>query len=247
MWQRIRCVLVHYSFEDVTFTPAYKHAVYLSHGLELWAKTVHGANFSIKLSMGSRLNAEGDLCIGLFVDQHRLHRINFTWINEGFANVDSPIIPFIARNQGRWRKDTEPLQKFEDAFPQNSPMYFCYSAMQGVARAVNAVQTLNVNSSRQVVCDLENIKTFVTSYDVFWEIMGGSKLSSGLYSLPVPFNMKPLSAVAAKHRKRAAGRRVLWLEIDESAKSVLQAHMILRPSLRPKTGLDRYARTTLDS
>lgn len=224
--QRIRCVLSHYHFENATYDSTYKHMIYIDRGLTLWANTVNGINFVIKILKGSR---EGELCITLCADQERLYNINFTWINSDDFDLHRHIIPFITRNQGRNQKVPELYQRFENAFPQNSPIFFCLAAMQGVARAVGATQMIGVNYANQIYYKANSIDAlthFLNSYDVFWESVGGVKLPTGAYLIPVPFHIKPLSEVSAKHRKRAARRRAHWQEIDESAHVAIQAHMI---------------------
>ncbi|MGZ8548976.1 MAG: DUF535 family protein [Sulfuricurvum sp.] len=231
--QRIQCVLSHYQFENTTFNSAYKRMVYLDQGLTLWTNTVNGVNFVIKISMELPKFREGELCISLFVDQQILYTITFTWINSNLFNLHSRIVPFIANSQGRNRECTEPIQKFKDAFPQNLPIFFCFAAMQGVARTVGANQIIGVDYRHQVCYNTNDSKIlaqFPNTYDAFWESIGGVKLPSGAYLIPVPFQVKPLSEVAANRRGRAARRRAHWREIEESARIVLQTHMIRSPS-----------------
>lgn len=226
--QRIRFALTHYCFEVAIFNSQYKRAVYLEQGLTLWTKSINGVNFRITLSMGGRMTPEGDLCLVLFVDQTRLHSTNFSWVNSHFANGAEGVIPFITRNQGCCLEDTETLATFEAAFSNNSPRFFCLAAMQGIARAINADRMIGINSALQICYKPNEIKHFVNAYDAFWESVGASKIPSYGYSIPVPFFNKPLSEIVSRHRKRAASRRRHWVEIDESARRILEAHMVSR-------------------
>ena len=47
----------------LTFDDAYRQAVYRDGGLALWRHEADGRRFSIRLTMASRLNAEGDLTL----------------------------------------------------------------------------------------------------------------------------------------------------------------------------------------
>jgi uncharacterized protein VirK/YbjX len=230
--QRVQCLLFHCKYEDASFDACYKQQVYFEGGLLLWEKIVDGTTFRIRLVLADRYAAEGDLSVSLTVDDERLHSVSFSWVTGELAG-GAPVGIFIAANQGRWRKDHEYHDKFNAAFPQNSPNFACYAALQGVAQAVGASEMRAVSSRRQVCHDPGEIRNFDNAYESFWETVGGRAEASGDYVLPVPQPMKPLSEVAAKHRKRAANRRATLTEINEGAARAVAAHFhgaALRPA-----------------
>lgn len=237
MRQRVRIVLSHYSFENTTFNNAYKQAVYLEQGIALWATNVNDINFCLQLSAGDRTVTEGDLCIDLLVNQKSLHRINFAWIRGDIFKLESPIVPFIGRTQGYGRIDPETRQQFDDAFPQNSPIFFCFSALQGMAQAIGATTIIGVSSEHQVGFDHIKTPHFSNTYDTFWESLGGAKEPASGYLIPVPFHIKPLSEVSAKHRKRATERRKYWHKIDNAARTVLEAYLVPDTEFQAKYAL----------
>jgi uncharacterized protein VirK/YbjX len=216
--QRVQAVLDHYRFEDASFDAGYWLQVYREEGLLLWSREVDGALFSIRLALGYRYAAEGDLSVSLLVGRERLHSISFSWVGAG------PTSLLIAANQGRWRKDHQYLDSFNRAFPQSSPSYVCYAALQGLARAVGACSMRTVPSRQQVCCLQGKADQFAQAYDTFWEAVGGARLGCGGYQLPVPQPVKPLAEVAARHRKRAAARRALLQEVNDSARQVIATH-----------------------
>lgn len=209
--QRVQCRLSHYRFEDESFDLRYRQQVYSSGGLVLWKKTLNGAEFQILLGLADRYAAEGDLGVTLLVDGERLHALFFSWVTGELALRSDRAI-FIALNQGRHQHESQ--EKFNAAFPYNSPNFACYAALQGIAQAVGAKQLLAVSSHLQVCYSPKRSEKFNKSYNSFWEEAGGVRDSSGIYVLPVPRPMKPLSEIPAKHRKRAANRRVLLNEIS---------------------------------
>jgi hypothetical protein len=233
--QRIRCVLHHYRFEDDTFNTAYKYAVYRAGGLTLWQRSANGSKFAIKLAMASRMNAEGDLTIMLEADGKCLHRLSFSWIEGSVAGVDSPMLPFVARNQGRWTDSELAFAAFERAFPNNSPSFFCFAAMQGVAQAVGMAQLVAIKGSAHPAYDPGSVKHFANAYDGFWKILGGVELPGPAYLIALPFHVKPLSEMPGKHRKRAAIRREHWGEIGEAARGTIERKLKRVPeqSVRP--------------
>ncbi len=227
--RRVQAVLSHYRFEETTFNDAYLQAVYGQRCLPLWqhADAEGGSTFMIQLEMASRSNAEGDLTVALVADGKCLHRLSFSWLEGGMAGVDMPAVPFIARNQGRWVDSGAAFDAFERVFPNNSPSFFCFAAMQGIAQSVGIDKVVAIGSQAHVAYDPDPEKHFANAYDGFWKILGGVEMSGGKsYLIDLPFYVKPLSDMPSKHRKRAAQRREHWRVIGESARSVLQRHLL---------------------
>lgn len=231
--QRIRWATGHYSFEGAHFDDAYLRAIYQGKGLELWRSVQGDLVFSVRLMRGSTQITEGDLALYLMVGEDKLHTISFSWVSvpapDGSGDV---VVPFIARSQMRWRREPVPLEQFDQAFPQNAVSYFCYAALQGVARVIGAPQVLAVNSMAQCCYDPADTKHFAGAYDGFWQVLGGEPHDLG-YAIPVPFHVKPLEEVSAKHRKRAAMRREHWRAIEASVVQVLAPHFTVEPAVRP--------------
>jgi uncharacterized protein VirK/YbjX len=223
--QRVQCVLSHYRFEETTFNAAYKQAVYAAGGLTLWRQAVDGSEFLIRLEMASRSSAEGDLTIALVAEGKVLHRLSFSWIDGGVAGLPLPLVPFVARNQGRWTEANEAFEAFDRCFPNNSPSFFCFAAMQGVAQAVGMDQVAAVKCASHIAYDPNDDKQFANAYDGFWKILGGVEMPGKAWRIALPFYLKPLADMPSKHRKRAAQRREYWRAIGDGARATLQRHL----------------------
>jgi uncharacterized protein VirK/YbjX len=223
--ERVAALDWHYQFEEAAFDAGYKLQVYRDGGLQLWSRAVDGVQFSIRLALGYRYAAEGDLSVSLMVGRERLHSISFSWTGPDDGTPQAPAGVVVSANQGRWRKDHEYLDSFNRAFPQSSPSFVCYAALQGLARAVGARHLRTVASRSQVCWSPEHAAHFENAYDAFWEAVGGQRQACGGYLLPVPQPFKPLAEVAAKHRKRTAARRALLQEVGASACQVVGAHV----------------------
>jgi uncharacterized protein VirK/YbjX len=225
--QRVQAVLNHYRFEETTFNDAYMQAVYGARSLPLWQHDADGSQFVIQLEMASRSNAEGDLTVALVADGKCLHRLSFSWLEGHLAGVADAIVPFIARNQGRWIDSGAAFEAFERTFPNNSPSFFCFAAMQGVAQALGMDKVVAIRADAHLAYDPDPEKHFSNAYDGFWQILGGSvQADANGYVIPLPFYVKPLSDMPSKHRKRAAQRREHWRLISEAARSVVQRHLL---------------------
>jgi len=225
--QRVQAVLSHYRYEETTFNDAYKAAVYAQRGLPLWQYEGDGSSFTIQLEMASRSNAEGDLTLALLADGTCLHRLSFSWLEGTMVGLDAPVVPFVARNQGRWADSGPAFDAFERVFPNNSPSFFCFAAMQGIAQAVGIDKVVAIRSEAHVAYDPAPERHFANAYDGFWKILGGAEMAAGPgYVIALPFYVKPLADMPSKHRKRAAQRREHWRLIGEAARTTLQRHLL---------------------
>jgi uncharacterized protein len=224
--ERVQCVLSHYRFEETTFDAGYRQAVYLAGGLPLWQQTVGDNVFQIRLERSACAQAEGDLTIALVADGTVLHRLSFSWIEGALVDVPVPLLPFMGRNQGRWNESDEAFEAFERCFPNNSPSFFCFAAMQGMAQALGMDQVVGVKCTSHVAYERAQDKHFANAYDGFWKILGGVEMANGTWLVALPFYLKPLADMPSKHRKRAAQRREYWRAIGDSARATLQRHLL---------------------
>jgi hypothetical protein len=224
--QRVQCALGHYHFEETTFNAAYKQAVYRDGGLQLWQHSAGDDQFSIHLEMAPHGQAEGDLAISLLANGSCLHQLAFSWMDGALAGSGAPMVPFVARNQGRWSDSGAAFEAFERAFPNNSPSFFCFAAMQGVAQAVGMDQVIAVKCTAHVAYDPGEDKHFANAYDGFWKVLGGVEMPGYTWRIALPFYLKPLADMPSKHRKRAAQRREYWRAIGDAARSMLQRHLL---------------------
>ena len=223
--RRVQCALFHYRFDEATFDAPWQHAVYRAGGLRLWEHHANGSTFFIRLEMAVRLDAEGDLTLALVADDKVLHRLSFSWVDGAMFGLAVPALPFIARNQGRWTDSDAAFAAFEAAFPNNAASYFCFAALQGVARALGMDQVLAVNSASHIAWSVNAAPHFVNAYDKFWALLGGVPHDATCHRITLPFHVKPLADVPSRHRKRAATRRANWQAIEDSAGRRLAPHI----------------------
>jgi uncharacterized protein VirK/YbjX len=225
--QRVRCVHTHYRFECASFDAAYQRAVYRDGGLVLWRHEADDTPFTIQLGMAERLNAEGDLTLTACAGGKRLHRLSFSWVDGTFAGVAAPMLPFIARNQGHRADDAaEAFAAFEQAFPQNSPSFFCFAALQGLAEALGMDRVAAVKAAWQCAYDARDGQRFANAYDAFWQTLGGVPLDGRTWQIGLPLQLKPLTEMTSRHRKRAMQRRAHWRAIADAARAAILPHLL---------------------
>lgn len=222
--ERMRCVLAHYRFESATFGAAYRQSVG-GDGLALWQHEDEGGSFVLRLAKAPRHDPEGELTICLVADGKVLHRLSWTWVEGSLFGIPLPIVPFVTRNAGLWRDAGEAFDAFERVFPNNSPSFFCFAALQGAAQALGVDRVVAVRGSAHVAYEAAEDKAFENAYDGFWRILGGTENDALSFLVPLPFYLKPLQDMPSKHRKRAAQRREHWRAIGEAARATLLRHM----------------------
>lgn len=218
--QRAEAFIHHLGIDQRHMSVECRTALYLGPGLELWHCEQGDRRYSVRIFRAVHAINEGELKIALLVGNEALHTMGFSWMPQSLnPDATSKIAPFVVRTQGRWRVDTGPQEQFEHDFPHNSPSYFCYAALQGIALAVGADHVYAVSGRRQACYESKTTAHFARAYDGFWEALGGERASSLCFKIPVPFRLKPLSEVSAKHRKRSATRRAHWQAIETAVMS----------------------------
>jgi uncharacterized protein len=219
--QRVQYVYQHYAFESRQWTDDYRQAVYGGTGLELWRSHGGGAVFTIRLKAAGRDAQEGDLSIVLSADNAALHRINFSWLAD---THDGTVKPFLASSQtGPRSSNSEALFAFERDFPQNSPAFFCFAAVEGIAHVAGCTAMLAVRSHEQIWARKgRDTAHFKSSYDNFWRALGGWDCGRQGFLVPLPAHEKPLSKLSGSHRKRAQKRRRHWKAIEAATVDTLE-------------------------
>ena len=218
-------VLAHVRFEDATFNGAYHEAVHGDAGLVLWQQDGEHGRFSLRLQSAAHEGHEGELTLSLIADGAILHRLSWIWRDGAGCNVPLPIVPFLTRNAGLWRDAGAAFEAFERAFPNNSPSFFCFAALQGAAQALGIDRVVAVRATAHPAYEAAQDAAFQNAYDGFWRILGGVEMDAHNYLITLPFYLKPLQDMPSKHRKRAAQRREHWRAIGDAARTTLLRYM----------------------
>ncbi len=233
--QRVRCALTHYRYEGEHHDGRYKDAVYGAAGLTLWSTVMGETCYRVKLHASTDLRHEGGISAVLVADDVNLCEMSFSWVDADIFGLGGGVIPFITRNQSA-RHDSPALLRFREAFPQNSPRYFCLAALEGVMLAHGATRVAAVRHDSQVGFSDEFAGGFRRSYCEFWESFGATALDRQAQLLPLPMALTPLSEVKAKHRKRALDRRRWRSAITQGAKDTILLYRTAPVPAEPRPG-----------
>ena len=218
--QRIDCAITHYSFEGRNYGPTYHSSVHQSpRGLVLWHRVVDGTRYTIALRATEDTRREGDLSVLCFVNDTRVCRICFSYVNASLfgLRLRPGRTMFVTRSQ----TDRNPeLQRFRDTFKQNSPSYFCLASVCGIAMANGMRAIFMIKHDAQLGYAERYAVGFRNSYSALWEAFGAQEIEHRhAYTMSIPLKLNPLSVV--KHKGRAIARRRNWLEIALSARQAI--------------------------
>lgn len=162
---------------------------------------------------------EGDLSVLLLVDDVRVCRMSFSYVNATVFGAPSSHAMFITRNQ---TDRNQQLNRFRATFKQNSPPYFCLAALCGIAMA-NGMRTMYaIKHDAQIAFEERYLSGFKHSYTDFWRQFGAREVDHQVYRLDALLRVAPLSEV--KHKRRAVSRRSNWAQIIRESRRTMIVH-----------------------
>jgi uncharacterized protein VirK/YbjX len=218
LWQRVQSAMIHHQFELENYICEYARQIYRSSGILLWERSVDNFHFTIVLVATEDNRHEGDLSVILSVDNIRLCRMSFCYLNARIFGRTSQTTMLISRNQ----TDRVPGRDlFNRCFKQNTPQLFCLSAVCGIAMANEFKAVLGIKHDAQIAYEETLDSGFRNSYSALWEKFDAVECDGHVYRLNVPLKVRPLSFVNRAHRARAHDRRRHWNDIVQSAASRL--------------------------
>jgi uncharacterized protein VirK/YbjX len=215
LWQRVQCAMTHHQFELKNYSCEYARQVYRSSGVLLWERSVDNLRFTIVLIATEDNRHEGDLSVILSVDNIRLCRMSFCYLNALIFGLTSRTTMLISRNQ----TDRLPSRDlFNRCFKQNTPQLFCLSAICGIAMANEFEAVLAIKHDAQIACEETFDSGFRNSYSALWEKFDAVEIDWHVFMLKVPLNLRPVGQASRVHRRRARARRQYWDEIVQSTR-----------------------------
>ena len=160
---------------------------------------------------------EGDLSVLCFVNDTRVCRVSFSYVDGSLFGLQPERTIFVTRNQ----TDRNPeLQRFRDSFKQNSPPYFCLASVLGIAMANGMRAIFMVKDGAQIAYEERYAEGFRNSYSALWEAFGAQEIDDRrAYTMPIPPKLNPVSIV--KHKNRAVARRQNWQDVALSARQAM--------------------------
>jgi uncharacterized protein VirK/YbjX len=212
--QRLDVALSHHLYESLTFNCNYAKQAYRSNGILLWRRSFDDLHFTICLTASPDNRHEGDLTVVLSVNDNILCRMSFCYLNASIFGQPRATTMLISRNQ---TDRTSVREAFDRHFKQNSPQFFCLSAVCGIAM-MNEFRTIfAIRHDAQIAYEEPLHSNFRNSYTALWEKFAAAEINQHVYMLDVPLTLRPIGLVNRSHRRRARDRRGYWDEIVQSS------------------------------
>ena len=225
--QRVQAAMDHHKYEIQNYNSEYARQVYHSDGILLWERVVDNLKCTIVLIATDDNRHEGDLSVILSVNNTRLSRMSFSYLNGNIFGLPSQMTLLISRNQS---DRTLVRDLFDQCFKRNTPQLFCLAAVCGIALSSEFKTMLAIKHDSQIAHEEKFDSGFRNSYTTLWERFGGVEIERHVYMLNVPLDLRPLRLVESSHRVRARNRRRYWDDISQSARSCIINHRIASKS-----------------
>jgi len=216
--QRLQSAMNHHEYEFKQYSTEYARLIYRSDGILLWQRSVDHHNFAMVLIATEDNRYEGDLSVIFSVDNTRLCRMSFCYLNAKVFGLTSYTTMLISRNQ---TDRTPGRDLFNQCFKQNTPQFFCLAAVCGIAMTNEFETVLAIKHDAQIAYDRTFDSGFRNSYTALWEKFDAVEIDRHVYKLNVPLKVRPLQSVDRVHRARARKRRKYWDDIMQSARSAM--------------------------
>jgi uncharacterized protein VirK/YbjX len=218
IWQRIYTASHHLKYETENFNCDYQEQIHYAGGIILWKRTIGDHCFVIRLIAEEDEFLEGEINIIMDVDEVRICRTSFCYINSSVFYKQNYNSLIISRNQS----DNQSRRAlFDENFKNNSPQLFCLAALWGLATANGFDKLFAVKHDAQYSYNKKFDSNFQNSYTTLWKSFGAVAINSYVYELAVPMKLRPLEDLNRAHRKRARSRRIYWDEIIKSTCSTM--------------------------
>src|SRR5208282_3005073 len=140
--------------------------------------------------------------------------MSFCYLNANIFGLSSYMTMLISRNQ---TDSTAFREEFDRCFKQNTPQYFCLSAICGIAMANEFKTVFAIKHDAQIAYDEIYESGFRNPYTALWKKFDAVEIDRHVYMLNVPLKMRPVPLV--NHKARARARRGYWDEIVRNARS----------------------------
>lgn len=209
--ERYQFLCDHYHFAAVCATTPYYDLLLGNGGREL--VSFRGKNDKAYLVRYNKSSfcREGEITLMLSQDGISLASLTFSVI----YNQSLPVL-VIGGLQGNASASNETMKQATKACYGLFPKRVLLECVRSLALATGIAHIWGVSDSGHVFRNVRYRKTkravFVASYDDFWTLVGGTSISSSLFSLPVISERKTLEAIPS-HKRSAYRQRFCLLDM----------------------------------
>jgi uncharacterized protein VirK/YbjX len=233
--KRVRALVYNYEFLEKNFSEAFLREIV--HGWSPIYETAAGNNnYAIVMGLSAFPFKEGELSLELHLNGSRIFVVSFTFVQCSIIDVNKKghaiLLSRVQGERGLFQQIKAATKDMHDI----SPPYLLFSALNGIACALNVSYIFGTSGTRQICFTADRADIFIDTYDDFFISLGATENVNGFFCFDVPLRNKQLQFIKRDHRSRTKKKRRFKATISERALSVI--HQNCRP-LRPLSSLER--------
>lgn len=202
--RRLRVSINHYQALARHFQPGF--LALAQRGLTLWRGAMDDLKVEIELRFPYAFNHDGDLCLILRGDGEHLYQMTFSIAPGPVAQAPESQVLLISGIQGAPGK-LEGIRRVTAACHNVAPVRLLLMAAEAFGAALGIRAVVGIGQNHMTCPKPGECEGFSFDYDSFWMAALDRAESRDFYHMPLPYPVKPIEAVSAKHRARARQRR----------------------------------------
>ena len=202
--RRLGVAIHHYKALARHFQPGFLPLA--QRGLRLWNAEYDGLRVSIELRFPYVFNHDGDLCLILRADGEHVYQMTFSIAPGAVAGASEGQVLLVSGIQGAPGK-IEQIRRVTDTCNNVAPVRMLLMAAEAFSAALGISAVIGIGQNHMSCPKPGECEGFSFDYDGFWMAALDATESRDFYYMPLPFPIKPIEAVSAKHRARARQRR----------------------------------------
>lgn len=233
-WAERRVALQsHYAFVNQVFDVDFSGRV-LNDSLEIWRHEVEGECLSIGVQSLCPVtrHREGELTLCFKMAGMALYKLSFSIVALAVLPRSALALTaegalhglYVGRVQGL-TGGLESLRRATVLLGDIAPQDLLMSAMAGLAAALNIDALIGVSDATCVSRDSIARSGSSFCYDQFWARYGSQRVDGGHHLMTLPVVERPISDIAAKHRKRTQRKRDFKRQVLVSCEQAFRAEM----------------------
>jgi uncharacterized protein VirK/YbjX len=238
--ERVRMMKAHYSLLNQVHGAKFFEQV-LGRGFDLHTWSIAGRQFRLAMQgpcLVSR-HREGDLCLVIQMDGQVLYRLAFSVIPTDVVDLPaaqsrgaSPLALYVGHVQGK-AGQIDRMREATGLCHDVAQQDLLMSALGGLAAAwgINRVVGVRDQSNLSQAYIAQSAASF--QYESFWARYHAVLTEQGHHAMSLPFAEKPITEIAAKHRRRTLTKRQFKQSLAESVQQAVTQALSRSPILAP--------------
>jgi len=233
--QRYDMLLAHYRVLNQRFTPSFMPCV-LAGAAQVWRTNMdaHELTVSFKGPCLRTRHREGELTLVMQIDGIAVFEMSFAFVPASSVSGDASrpgaqpdLAIYVGRVQGL-PGQYERIRQATKVCGEVAPPDLLMAALAGLARALGIRHIAGGNNDNNI--SHETIRRSSTSFEYveFWGRYNARFIEGGHAVMDLPFAEKPITDIAARHRKRTLLKREFKKSLADQVQAAMSPYLLKR-------------------